>query len=34
MGEAAALAARHPDTLIVLNHTGMPVDRDEAGVAA
>jgi predicted TIM-barrel fold metal-dependent hydrolase len=34
MGEAAALAARHPDTQIVLNHTGMPVDRDEAGVAA
>jgi predicted TIM-barrel fold metal-dependent hydrolase len=33
MGEAAALAARHPDTLIVLNHAGMPIDRNEAGLA-
>jgi predicted TIM-barrel fold metal-dependent hydrolase len=34
MGEAAELAARNPDTLIVLNHAGMPVERDEAGLAA
>ncbi len=34
MGEAADLAARNPNTLIVLNHTGMPVDRDEDGLAA
>jgi predicted TIM-barrel fold metal-dependent hydrolase len=34
MGEAADLAARNPDTLIVLNHAGMPVERDEAGLAA
>jgi predicted TIM-barrel fold metal-dependent hydrolase len=34
MGEAADLAARNPDTLVVLNHTGMPVDRDEPGLAA
>jgi predicted TIM-barrel fold metal-dependent hydrolase len=33
MGAAAALAARNPDTLIILNHAGMPVDRDEAGLA-
>jgi len=34
MQVAADLAARNPDTLIVLNHTGMPVDRDETGLAA
>jgi predicted TIM-barrel fold metal-dependent hydrolase len=34
MGEAAELSARNPDTLIVLNHAGMPVDRDEDGLAA
>ena len=34
MAAAARLAAHNPETLIVLNHTGMPVDRDEAGVAA
>jgi predicted TIM-barrel fold metal-dependent hydrolase len=34
MGEAAALARRHPETPIMLNHTGMPVDRDADGVAA
>lgn len=34
MTAAAALAARHPDTLMVINHAGMPVDRDEAGRAA
>jgi predicted TIM-barrel fold metal-dependent hydrolase len=32
MGDAAALAKNHPDTLIVLNHTGMPNDKDEAGL--
>jgi predicted TIM-barrel fold metal-dependent hydrolase len=26
--QAARLAADHPDTLIVLNHAGMPIDRD------
>ena len=30
---AARLAADHPDTLIILNHCGSPVDRDEAGMA-
>jgi len=34
MSEAARLAARHPDTQIILNHAGMPTDRDEAGLAA
>jgi predicted TIM-barrel fold metal-dependent hydrolase len=34
MQEAAALAARHPDTMIILNHAGMPVDRDADGLAA
>lgn len=34
MPEAARLAARHPDTQIILNHAGMPTDRDEAGLAA
>jgi predicted TIM-barrel fold metal-dependent hydrolase len=33
MPDAAALAARHPDTPIILNHAGMPVDRDENGIA-
>jgi predicted TIM-barrel fold metal-dependent hydrolase len=28
MAEAAALAAAHGDTSIILNHAGMPVDRD------
>lgn len=28
MAEAAALAHRHPGTSIILNHAGMPVDRD------
>ncbi|CAN5428823.1 amidohydrolase [soil metagenome] len=32
--KAAALAARHPDTPIILNHAGMPTDRDEVGLAA
>src|SRR6185437_956959 len=34
MPSAARLAARHPDTAIILNHTGMPVDKDAAGIAA
>lgn len=34
MPAAARLAATHPDTRIVLNHAGMPVDRDEDGIAA
>jgi predicted TIM-barrel fold metal-dependent hydrolase len=34
MHAAAQLAARHPDTPIILNHTGMPVDRDAAGLQA
>lgn len=33
MANAAALAARHPDTPVVLNHTGMPVTRDAEGMA-
>ena len=28
MADAAALAAAHGDTTIILNHAGMPVDRD------
>ena len=28
MADAAALAATHGDTMIILNHAGMPVDRD------
>ena len=31
MPAAARLAAQHPDTLLILNHTGMPVDRDAVG---
>jgi predicted TIM-barrel fold metal-dependent hydrolase len=34
MRAAAQLAARHPDTQIIINHTGMPVDRDVAGQQA
>jgi predicted TIM-barrel fold metal-dependent hydrolase len=33
LGEAAALAAEFPRTLIVLNHTGLPADRSPAGLA-
>ena len=33
MGEAVELARRNPETLIVVNHTGMPLERDEAGLA-
>jgi predicted TIM-barrel fold metal-dependent hydrolase len=32
MGDAAGLAHANPDTLIILNHAGMPVDRDEEGI--
>jgi len=31
--EAARLAADHPSTQIILNHTGLPADRSEAGLA-
>lgn len=33
MRDAEALARKNPDILIVVNHAGMPVARDEAGVA-
>lgn len=33
MAQAAALADRFPDTLIILNHAGSPVDRDPGGMA-
>jgi predicted TIM-barrel fold metal-dependent hydrolase len=33
MPAAARLARRHPETRIILNHTGMPVERDDAGIA-
>jgi predicted TIM-barrel fold metal-dependent hydrolase len=32
MADAAALAHAHPETLIILNHAGMPVDRHEEGI--
>ena len=32
MQAAAALASRHPDVPMILNHAGMPVERDEAGL--
>ena len=34
MPAAAELARRHSDTLLILNHTGMPADRDAAGLQA
>ena len=34
MPAAARLAARHPGTAIILNHTGMPIDKDAAGIEA
>lgn len=34
MPAAARLAARYPDITMILNHTGMPVDRDAAGLEA
>ena len=33
MKAAAALASRHPNTILVLNHAGMPTDRDADGLA-
>jgi predicted TIM-barrel fold metal-dependent hydrolase len=33
LGEAADLARDFPDTLIILNHTGLPSDRSPAGIA-
>ena len=33
LDEAAQLARDFPDTIIVLNHTGLPADRSEAGLA-
>ena len=33
MGDAVELARRNPETLIVVNHTGMPLVRDEPGLA-
>jgi predicted TIM-barrel fold metal-dependent hydrolase len=32
LGEAAALARAFPDTLLVLNHTGLPADRSPDGL--
>jgi len=32
MADAVELARAYPDTLIILNHAGMPVDRDAAGL--
>jgi predicted TIM-barrel fold metal-dependent hydrolase len=32
MADAAALAHAYPDVLIILNHAGMPVDRNEEGI--
>ncbi|MBV9877128.1 MAG: amidohydrolase [Verrucomicrobia bacterium] len=32
MADAAALAHANQETLIILNHAGMPVDRDEEGI--
>jgi predicted TIM-barrel fold metal-dependent hydrolase len=34
MATAAALAAAHPDIPVIVNHAGMPTDRDEAGLTA
>ena len=33
MAAAANLARQNPDTLVIVNHTGMPVDRDAGGIA-
>ena len=33
METAAALAAAYPDTPVILNHAGLPTDRDAAGLA-
>ena len=32
MADAAALASAYPDVQIILDHAGMPVDRDEDGI--
>ncbi len=32
MAAAATLASRHPETVIILNHAGMPVDRDSDAI--
>jgi predicted TIM-barrel fold metal-dependent hydrolase len=32
MADAATLAHTYPDVLIILNHAGMPVDRNEEGI--
>jgi predicted TIM-barrel fold metal-dependent hydrolase len=34
MAAAAALADRHPDIPLIVNHAGLPTDRDPAGIAA
>lgn len=33
MSAAAELADRHPDVPLIINHAGLPTDRDEAGMA-
>lgn len=33
MASAAILAARNPDVPMIVNHAGLPTDRDEAGMA-
>lgn len=33
MADAARVAHNHPDTVIILNHAGMPVDRDSDAIA-
>ena len=33
MADGAATARRHADTQIIINHTGMPLDRDPEGLA-
>jgi predicted TIM-barrel fold metal-dependent hydrolase len=34
MAAAAELAAAHPDVQVIVNHAGMPTDRDKAGLKA
>ena len=33
MATAAAIATRHPDIALIVNHAGLPTDRDDAGMA-
>jgi len=33
LAEAASLIAAHPEVRVVLNHTGLPIDRDEESMA-